>query len=240
MQMLIKATRQMRLKFCAHVMIRNVNLLCLLLLQAHHHMISICTSPSCNNLANARHQINCLSICMSWCRCMKKSLSDASQQVTHLASFLCHPFELHCVSLLIQCVAEFGKSWRSLSMSKLLKYVILEYTFKSDRSLLPHAMSDTLLPSVTACMTCFAYLDTWGPKWRVATPPGGVTGGSEIPFTPDSLLPLTEEEVRRALRCSPEVAGADPCMGRSEKASTSDPGEVPTAKTTSYLVSEGV
>lgn len=52
-----------------------------------------------------------------------------------------------------------------------------------------------------------------------------------MPFTPDSLLPTAEEEVRRALWCSPEAAGADPCMGLSEKASASDPGEVPTAVT---------
>lgn len=101
-------------------------------------------------------------------------------------------------------------------------------------------MSDALLPGTMARMACFAYLDIWGPKWRVATPPGGVTGGSEMPFTPDSLLPLTEEGIRRALRCSPEAAGADPCVGLSEKASASDPGEVPTAMTTLYLVSEGL
>ena len=61
----------------------------------------------------------------------------------------------------------------------------------------------------------------------MVTPPGGVAGGSEIPFTPDNLLPLTEEEVRRALWCSPEAAGADPCMGLSIYRSASDAGEVP-------------
>ena len=84
-----------------------------------------------------------------------------------------------------------------------------------------------------ACMICIACLDIWGPKWRVAMPPGGVTGGSEMPFTPDSLLPLIEEDVRRALRSSPDAAGADPCMGLSEKASASEPGEVPTTTGTS-------
>ena len=58
-----------------------------------------------------------------------------------------------------------------------------------------------------------------------------------MPFTPDSLLPTAEEEVRRALWCSPEAAGADPCMGLSEKASASDPGEVPTAVTALFLIS---
>ena len=57
-----------------------------------------------------------------------------------------------------------------------------------------------------------------------------------MPFTPDSLLALAEEEVRRAL-CSPEAAGADPCMALSEKASASDPGEVPTATIAQCLLS---
>ena len=70
------------------------------------------------------------------------------------------------------------------------------------------------------------------------TPPGGVTGGSEIPFTPDNLLPLTAEEVRRALWCRPEAAGADPCMALSEKASASDPGDVPIARAECLVASD--
>lgn len=84
---------------------------------------------------------------------------------------------------------------------------------------------------MTACVSGSACLDIWGPRWRFFTPPGGVTGGSDMPFTPDSRLPATYEEVeRRALRSSPEAAGADPCMGLSERASASEPGEVPTAQ----------
>lgn len=48
-----------------------------------------------------------------------------------------------------------------------------------------------------------------------------------MPFMPCSRLPCTEDEVRRALWCSPEPAGADPCTGLSRNPSASDPGDVP-------------